>query len=460
MQTDSHLKACTYRHRKGPPKVVLVMRIQHAGSQHNGSLCMKAFSVSFKCASQAFFHLFASAGFTGDGTSCVDFDECTVGLHNCDVNAECNNIEAGYRCTCQAGFTGTGKISAWKTRLPEIKNVTSSSFVGSMFSLLFFFWIKPNASFSLHQWKQFLTLRFILSFSLQKKKKRLNCIVLYFHARILLIVNNFPRTLFEVLYIFVNFCFSLFALGQTCADINECLLATHSCHDNALCSNTVGSFDCACQSGFSGNGSSCIDQNECLIHQHNCSEVAECQNTNGAYSCACTAGFQGDGLRCDDVDECSTGQHNCSNVALCGNVFGSFNCTCMAGYSGDGVSCDDIDECSASVPPCHGNATCYNSDGSFSCSCDGGFSGSGFSCFDINECLGGNHDCHAEAVCNNLDGSYECMCLVGYRGNGTACNDVNECIESNHACHRSASCSNIAGKCAKRMRRSEVFSLN
>ena len=40
-------------------------------------------------------------------------------------------------------------------------------------------------------------------------------------------------------------------------DVNECDLGTHNCHDNATCTNTVGSFNCTCKDGFSGDGRHC-----------------------------------------------------------------------------------------------------------------------------------------------------------------------------------------------------------
>ena len=40
-------------------------------------------------------------------------------------------------------------------------------------------------------------------------------------------------------------------------DLNECTLGTHNCHAQATCTNTIGSFNCACKSGYSGNGVSC-----------------------------------------------------------------------------------------------------------------------------------------------------------------------------------------------------------
>ena len=37
-----------------------------------------------------------------------DIDECIDGTHRCDVNAECNNIQGSYNCSCKDGFHGNG----------------------------------------------------------------------------------------------------------------------------------------------------------------------------------------------------------------------------------------------------------------------------------------------------------------------------------------------------------------
>lgn len=37
-----------------------------------------------------------------------DVDECAVGKHDCDANAECINEEGGYSCECGDGFFGNG----------------------------------------------------------------------------------------------------------------------------------------------------------------------------------------------------------------------------------------------------------------------------------------------------------------------------------------------------------------
>ena len=40
-------------------------------------------------------------------------------------------------------------------------------------------------------------------------------------------------------------------------DINECGTNTHDCHTNAKCSNSIGTFSCACNIGYSGDGKPC-----------------------------------------------------------------------------------------------------------------------------------------------------------------------------------------------------------
>ena len=40
-------------------------------------------------------------------------------------------------------------------------------------------------------------------------------------------------------------------------DVDECTVKTDSCSPNAVCTNTDGTFSCACNEGFSGNGADC-----------------------------------------------------------------------------------------------------------------------------------------------------------------------------------------------------------
>ena len=48
-------------------------------------------------------------------------------------------------------------------------------------------------------------------------------------------------------------------------DENECQRATSPCDENAFCTDTEGSFECACQAGYSGDGLTCEGQHVAAI---------------------------------------------------------------------------------------------------------------------------------------------------------------------------------------------------
>ncbi|XP_066022870.1 uromodulin-like [Pocillopora verrucosa] len=55
---------------------------------------------SYKCT--------CKVGYTGDGHSCSDINECK-GNHSCHVNATCMNTLGSHVCQCHAGYTGNGQ---------------------------------------------------------------------------------------------------------------------------------------------------------------------------------------------------------------------------------------------------------------------------------------------------------------------------------------------------------------
>lgn len=48
-------------------------------------------------------------------------------------------------------------------------------------------------------------------------------------------------------------------------DINECERDTDNCDNNAICTDTEGSFYCNCSSGYNGTGVSCQSMLSCLV---------------------------------------------------------------------------------------------------------------------------------------------------------------------------------------------------
>ena len=48
------------------------------------------------------------------------------------------------------------------------------------------------------------------------------------------------------------------------SDIDECNAANNSCHENAWCNNTQGSFNCSCKPGYDGDGHNCTGKIICM----------------------------------------------------------------------------------------------------------------------------------------------------------------------------------------------------
>ena len=57
-----------------------------------------------------------------------------------------------------------------------------------------------------------------------------------------------------IYYLFLPF------LSHTPLDINECAIDMDNCNDNALCTDTMGSFICGCVDGFRGDGVTCTGE--------------------------------------------------------------------------------------------------------------------------------------------------------------------------------------------------------
>jgi len=84
-------------------------------------------------------------------------------------------------------------------------------------------------------------------------------------------------------------------LSYDILDIDECGNNSDNCDSNAICSNKLGSFGCACKSGYSGDGLTCADVDECSDSSwNNCDATfADCTNTVGSYKCTCKQGYSG-----------------------------------------------------------------------------------------------------------------------------------------------------------------------
>ena len=72
-----------------------------------------------------------------------------------------------------------------------------------------------------------------------------------------------------------------------------------------------------------------INVNECTTGNHRCDARANCTDTDGSYDCTCWTGYIGNGFICmGQVDECGNGEHTCDTNALCVDAPVGFNCIC------------------------------------------------------------------------------------------------------------------------------------
>uniref|UniRef100_A0A0G4F531 EGF-like domain-containing protein n=1 Tax=Chromera velia CCMP2878 TaxID=1169474 RepID=A0A0G4F531_9ALVE len=258
---------------------------------------------------------------------------------------------------------------------------------------------------------------------------------------------------------------------SVCTDLNECddNDPKHTCSTKATCTNlppSGGRYECACNTGYSGDGHTCTDVNECQEGSHNCDVPnAVCTNSMGSFSCACKNGWsdttsdgsKATGTECQTVvgdgdvagdEECDDG--NTQSGDGCdsdGNVEDGWDCPV------DGGACSDVNECTSNSHNCNPNAVCANFDGGFTCACSVGWQGDGLSCTatpDDGHVLG-DEECD-DGNTNPGDGCYGGQvedgwtCTVPPGETASVCSDLNECDENDpkHTCSTKATCTNLS----------------
>ncbi|XP_059508160.1 protein kinase C-binding protein NELL1-like isoform X3 [Stegostoma tigrinum] len=197
----------------------------------------------------------------------------------------------------------------------------------------------------------------------------------------------------------------------------------HHCGENSECWNLNTRAICMCKNGFApiqGDTTHCEERDECRNRQHSCHEMAICINTVRGHRCICKPGYMGNGTICQAYCE-----EGCRNGGSCvaPNV-----CACPPGFTGHGCQID-IDECTEGIIQCHRHARCVNVPGWYHCECrtgyhdNGNYSFTGENCIDIDECASGVHSCWNDSVCVNLDGGFDCRCPFGEHCTGDCPHD-------------------------------------
>lgn len=78
-------------------------------------------------------------------------------------------------------------------------------------------------------------------------------------------------------------------------DVDECKSREAVCGKHALCTNTVGSYVCACAPEYTGDPRAphgCRDLDECVALERPCGTYAMCENASPGYNCICPQGYQ------------------------------------------------------------------------------------------------------------------------------------------------------------------------
>ncbi|XP_008281602.1 sushi, von Willebrand factor type A, EGF and pentraxin domain-containing protein 1 [Stegastes partitus] len=115
--------------------------------------------------------------------------------------------------------------------------------------------------------------------------------------------------------------------GSRCElEINECL--SNPCLNGGVCEDLTGGYSCNCAVGFSGD--SCeINIDEC--YSTPCLNGGSCLDAVNNFRCQCVEGYRG--RLCEvDVDECDP--NPCVNGASCLDGLGAYTCRCLPGFNG------------------------------------------------------------------------------------------------------------------------------
>uniref|UniRef100_A0A8K9UI75 Sushi, von Willebrand factor type A, EGF and pentraxin domain-containing protein 1 n=1 Tax=Oncorhynchus mykiss TaxID=8022 RepID=A0A8K9UI75_ONCMY len=110
------------------------------------------------------------------------------------------------------------------------------------------------------------------------------------------------------------------------AEVNEC--SSSPCLNEGVCVDEVNQYTCSCADGFTGSRCE-LEIDECQSSP--CLNGGVCDDLEGGYSCTCLPGYSGD--RCEvNVDECNT--NPCINGATCVDGLGFYTCRCPPGFNG------------------------------------------------------------------------------------------------------------------------------
>uniref|UniRef100_A0A915D433 Transmembrane cell adhesion receptor mua-3 n=1 Tax=Ditylenchus dipsaci TaxID=166011 RepID=A0A915D433_9BILA len=309
-----------------------------------------------------------------------EVNECALGTHECDSNADCLDTSEGYSCRCKSGWTD---VSASSVTAPG-RQCKRSDLCKSIDCA-------PEA---------------------ECRESPTGADISKQHGR--------PP-------------------GRVCRIVvNECEEHKHDCSANAACIDTADAFTCRCNDGYRDDSPNLQDKPgrmctkaavppapECNVNDPmSCdkNKYEVCLFMSGTYKCACPNGYSRlPNGKCLAVNECQNPRLNdCSQDADCVDQAEGYTCQCKSGFA------DVSPESGKPGRLCHcdSNAVCVDTEEGYSCRCRPGFADisevfnklPGRKCVEaINECLDAKlNDCDENSICEDAKEGYTCKCKQGF----------------------------------------------
>uniref|UniRef100_A0AC35TFU5 EGF-like domain-containing protein n=1 Tax=Rhabditophanes sp. KR3021 TaxID=114890 RepID=A0AC35TFU5_9BILA len=369
-------------------------------------------------------------------------NECLSGIHDCNRNAICTDLDEGYLCSCKYGFRDESPEPtkrAGRICVAEVNECVTGKHN-----------CDPNA----------YCIDTKESFVCQCKSG---------------FVDYSPNP--------------LQASGLVCKGlVNECLQSNlNDCSKDANCIDTVESYKCVCKSGFDdmdvykNPGRQCFKpqaEDICAAGVHSCDRNARCiTKADGDYTCLCNAGFidkspnsGGRGRLCIPIihfcDNPSLNNCDSPDRSYCIEEEESYRCKCKSNFLD--ISPNIVKEpgrlCKPLVNECYGSHDCAKDGGicedtpdSYKCYCAKNYLDVSYDPVNrpgrkckllLNECENG-HDCYAGAQCTDTEDSFICKCPENFidvsldiinRPGRRCLLRVNECLNNQHTCSSNADC--------------------
>jgi hypothetical protein len=181
-------------------------------------------------------------GYDGDGTTCTDIDECAAGTDDCVAGANCTNTDGGFDCACNTGYTGAN--------CDEDIDECAGGFVAGY----------SNPGSTCH-----------------------DCVL----GEDGYCADNLDGWTVDYCDACADGTGTSYCSANACN--TECLMPVACSGANASCTNSVGSYDCACDTGYADTGNGCEDVDECTDGTDDCGANETCTNNDGGFTCEALA---------------------------------------------------------------------------------------------------------------------------------------------------------------------------